>query len=328
MWYNLYTIKSNMSNLYLITGEETYEKNECLEKIKNSFGELVKGINYIVLDKDSISNLESEINTYPFGYSKKLIVVKFDKKEGASEEEVDKKTDFLNDQMQELLSNLDESVNVVFIGDFTAKSKIYKFVEKNGTCFMLDKKKENEILPWCRKLFDKEGVQISNSDISYLINLCGTEKQILKNEIEKLLGFATFSKVVKKEDIDKLCIKTSDIIIFDLTDSLGEKNVKKALLSLNELIENKEPIQKIVIMIAKHFKSLLVAKIATEEGKNLMKELRTKSTYAANKYKEQSRRFKKEELVNIIEKLSKLDIDSKLGKIDLKIGIEKIICGG
>ena len=56
-----------MENLYLITGDETYEKEECLQKIKEQFGELVKGINYIVLDKDNISNLESERIIKKFG---------------------------------------------------------------------------------------------------------------------------------------------------------------------------------------------------------------------------------------------------------------------
>ena len=79
-------------------------------------------------------------------------------------------------------------------------------------------------------------------------------------------------------------------------------------------------------MIAKHFKSLLVTKIATEQNLNVMNELGTKSTYATNKYKEQARRFSKQELVNMIKKLAKLDVDSKIGKIDLKIGLEKIIC--
>ena len=64
-----------MNNLLLITGDEVFERNECLEKIKSSFGELVKGINYIVLDKDNISSLENEINTYAFGFDKKLISV-------------------------------------------------------------------------------------------------------------------------------------------------------------------------------------------------------------------------------------------------------------
>ena len=312
-----------MEKLYLITGDEVYERNECLEKIKKSFGELVKGINYIVLDKDSISNLENEINTYPFGFNKKLIIVKLDKKSTKDDED---KQDFLTDSLVKTLEQLDETVCVVFVGDFTLKSKIYKLVEKQGKCFNFQKKKENELITWCKEIFDKDEIKISTQDVSYLINLCGTEKLVLKNEIEKLINYAYNTKIIKKEDIDKLCIKTSDIIIFDLTDSMGTKNKAKALKCLEELIENKEPIQKITIMIAKHFKSLLVAKIATEENKNIMNELNTKSTYAANKYKEQARRFSKQELIEIIKKLAKLEIDSKIGKIDLKIGLEKLIC--
>lgn len=315
-----------MENLYLITGDETYEKEECLQKIKNEFGELVKGINYIVLDRDNISNLESEINTYPFGYSKKLIIVKLENKSSKDEEDDNKKNDFFTESLEETLLNLDETVCVVFIGDFNQRSKIYKLVSKKGKCYTFEKKKENEIISWCAKKFAEHGISILNQDVAYLVELCGTEKQILKNEMEKLFGYATYSKVITKEDIGKLCIKTSDVIIFDLTDNLGNKNVKSALICLNELIENKEPIQKIVIMIAKHFKSLLVTKLATEQNLNVMNELGTKSTYAASKYKEQSRRFSKKELVDMIKKLAKLDIDSKLGKIDLKIGLEKIIC--
>lgn len=316
-----------MNNLFLITGDEIYDRNECLEKIKSSFGELVKGINYIVLDKDNISNLENEINTYPFGFDKKLIIVKIDKK-SSKEDEEDSKKDFFTDELQVVLESLDETVWVVFIGDFTIKSKIYKFVEKHGKCMNFEIKKENELISWCKELFDVDEIKISNQDISYLINLCGTEKLVLKNEIKKLSDYAFYSKTIKKEDIDKLCIKTSDIIIFDLTDSLGSKNKIMALNYLNDLIENKEPIQKIIIMISKHFKSLLVAKIATSENKNLLEELNTKSTYAANKYKEQARRFEKQELISIIMKFAKLDVDSKIGKIDLKIGLEKIICEG
>lgn len=314
-----------MNNLFLITGDEVYDKNEALEKIKSSFGELVKGINYIVLDKDNISNLENEINTYPFGFDKKLIIVKLDKK-NSKEDEEDSKKDFFTDEIQTILEDLDESVWIVFFGDFTLKSKLYKFVEKHGKCMNFEIKKENELINWCKELFDLDEIKISNQDLSYLINLCGTEKLVLKNEIKKLSDYAFYSKVIRKEDIDKLCIKTSDIIIFDLTDSLGAKNKKMALKCLNELIENKEPIQKIMIMIAKHFKSLLVAKIAISENKNLLTELNTKSTFAANKYKEQARCFEKQELISIIMKLSKLDVDSKIGKIDLKIGLEKLMC--
>ncbi len=314
------------SNLYLITGDEAFEKQECLEKIKNEFEtNLVKGINFIILEKDNINNLENEINTYPFGFDKKLIIVKIDKKEKSDNDQTEEKNDWLSDSLENLLTNLTD-VCVIFLGDFQKRSRIYKLVDKYGKCFVFEKKKEYELLTWCTKIFKDSNVQISNADINYLINLVGNDKLILKNEIDKLISYSLESKVVTKDIIDLLCIKTSDVIIFDLTDNLGSKNKKAALKCLNDLLENKEPIQKIVIMIAKHFKSLLVAKMASIENRNVMDELATKSTYAANKYLAQSKSFKLDELSKIMRELAKLDLDSKTGMIDLKIGLEKVIC--
>ncbi len=313
-------------NLYLITGDDILEREESLEKIKQEFGEKVKGINYIVLDKDSIKSLENEINTYAFGFSQKLIVVKMDKKEKASEGETsEEKSDWLTDDLEKTLPKLTDVV-IVFYGEFQKRSRIYKLVDKHGECICCEKKKDYEILTWCAKVFKENEIEIINADINYLIGLCGTDKLILKNEIEKLVSYALDTKKIKKEDIDNLCIRTSDVIIFDLTDGLGNKNIKGALNALNELLANKEPIQKIVIMIAKHFKSLLVAKVAMMEKRNVMEELATKSPYAASKYQNQAKLFTFDELKTKVRDLAKLDIDSKTGLIDLKIGLEKVIC--
>ncbi len=316
-------------NLYLITGDDVLEKEETLAKIQEDFGEKVKGINYIVLDKDSLKNLESEINTYAFGFSKKLIIVKLDKKEKAEKstdesDSVEEKNDWFTPELENSLAELTDVV-VVFYGEFLKRSKIYKLVDKYGECIICDKKKDYDVMTWCAKVFKENNVEITNTDVNYLISLCGTDKLVLKNEIEKLISYSLDTLKITKKDIDNLSIRTSDVIIFDLTDSLGNKNVKAALNSLNELLENKEPIQKIVIMIAKHFKSLLVAKVAMMENRNVMEELATKSPYACNKYKSQAKLFTFDELKEKIRALAELDINSKTGLIDLKIGLEKVI---
>ena len=61
---------------------------------------------------------------------------------------------------------------------------------------------------------------------------------------------------ITKKDVDNLAIKTLDSNIFDLTDNLGKKNIQKALNILDELIYQKEPIQKILITLYNHFKKL------------------------------------------------------------------------
>ena len=53
-----------------------------------------------------------------------------------------------------------------------------------------------------------------------------------------------------------------DSVIFDLTDNLGKKNIKDALIVLKNLIDTKEPIQKILITLYNHFKKLYIIKLA------------------------------------------------------------------
>ena len=141
--------------------------------------------------------------------------------------------------------------------------------------------------------------------------------QDLINEVRKQIEYVGEGGTITKETIDKLCIKKLDSIIFDLTDNLGKKNISKALEVLNNLIYNKEPVQKILITLYNHFKKLYIIKLCEKSNKNITESL---------KYKTQANYFKEEELTNILEELINLDSNYKIGEIDLNIGLEAILC--
>lgn len=311
-----------MENLYLIAGDDEYEKNNYVEKIKEQFTDLKKGINLIQIDKDNLYMLEQELSTYSFFNEPKLIIVKLQKK-STEEDESKSKKEWLTEDLEDKILNKIETITLVFLEEGTSKGKLNKFIAKNGKVIVFDKKKPQELANWAQEYAKENGVIIEKAEAVYLVDLCGSNKQVLANEIMKLVDYVENCRITK-DDIDKMCIKTSEVIIFDLTDSYGKKDIKATLKNLENLLENKEPLQKILIMITKHFKSLLLAKIALEQGKNVATELEI-SPYPAKKYSEQSKNFSKEELIRIFQELAQLDIDSKVGKIDLKIGMQKII---
>ena len=86
--------------------------------------------------------------------------------------------------------------------------------------------------------------------------------QDLINEIRKLIEYAGPNGKIEKSDVDKLTIKKLESVIFDLTDSLGKKEIGKALEVLKNLIYAKEPIQKILITLYNHFKKLYFVKLS------------------------------------------------------------------
>ena len=152
--------------------------------------------------------------------------------------------------------------------------------------------------------------------------------QDLINEIRKLIEYAGENGKKKKEDIDKLTIKKLESVIFDLTDSLGKKDTKTALTVLQNLIYEKEPLQKILITLYNHFKKIYLTKIAMKENKNIAQSLNLKpnQTFLVKKYQMQAKYFKENELKIILQSLRDLDYKYKIGEIDLQVGLESILC--
>lgn len=152
--------------------------------------------------------------------------------------------------------------------------------------------------------------------------------QELINEIRKQIEYAGENGTITKESIDNLAIKQMESVIFDLTDSLGNKNIKQAKIVLNNLIYAKEPIQKILITLYNHFKKLYITKLAINQNRDIAQTLNLKpnQTFLVGKYKKQSGYFTQKELNQILQELINLDVNYKTGLIDLDIGLDAILC--
>ena len=158
----------------------------------------------------------------------------------------------------------------------------------------------------------------------------GTNLQILINEARKLIEHAGTGGTIEKNDVDNLAIKKTDSVIFDLTDNLGVKKIEQAMQILDNLLYQKEPLQKILIMLYNHFKKLYFCKLALNLHKDVAISLGLKPNQAflVNKYKKQASYFTEEELEKILNEFINLDYNSKIGKIDLDIGLRSILCQG
>ena len=150
----------------------------------------------------------------------------------------------------------------------------------------------------------------------------------LINEIRKLIEYAGENGTITTKDIDLLSIKELDSVIFDLTDSLGKKDIANALQILKELLYNKEPIQKILITLYNHLKKIYLTMLADEYRVNISETLNLKPNqmFLTTKYRKQANYFKKEELRDTLQALIDLDYKTKQGQLDINVGLEAILC--
>lgn len=325
--------ENRLNSLYLLYGEELFLLESNLKKIKSLFGECIKGINYILIDEQNVSNIISDIETPCFGYEKKLIIAKntgLFKKEGKKKSsELAKLREKLKIYIDENIDIINESVILVFVEDeVDSKHELYKIIEKNGISCKFDFQKPAQIEQRIKAICNGYKVQIDSQTMRYFIECCGTNMQDLINEIRKLIEFAGENGTIKKEDIDKLSIKKLESVIFDLTDNLGKKDISGALTVLNNLIYAKEPLIKILVTLYNHFKKVYITKIALNHNKDLASSLNLKPNqmFLTTKYKVQSKYFKENDLRAILQDLCDLDYNFKNGKIDLKVGLEAVLC--
>ena len=321
----------NLNKLYLLYGEETFLLDTILKKIKSNFGELVKGINYIQIDETNVKELISNIETPAFGYEKKLIIAKSTNLFSKDSKKKNSVNSNLSESLVEFLSNnisiIEDSIILVFVEEEIEKNELYKFIEKNGCVCNFEKQNPSQIIARLKAICKAYKVEIDDTTSRYLIETCGNSMQDLINEIRKLIEYVGENGTIKKEDIDLLSTKQIESVIFDLTDSLGNKNIKKAMETLNGLIYNKEPVQKILITLYNHLKKLYIVKLTEKYNKNTAEYLNLKPNqmFLINKYKTQAKYFNELELRKILSELINLDTNYKIGEIDLNLGLEAIL---
>lgn len=323
--------EEKQNSIYLLYGEEIFLLESIVKKIKKQFGEMVPGINYIQIDETNVEELISDLETPSFGYNKKLIIIK---NSGLFKKEGKRKNAKLAELKEKIATYFKENINeikeyntLILIEEEIEKNALYKIIEKGGIVCEFEKQKLPQLMQRLKAIFRAYKVEVDDSTLKYMIEECGSGMQELINESRKLIEYAGENGKITKQDVDLLCIKQIEAVIFSLTDALGKKDIKSALETLKNLIYKKEPVQKIVITLYNHFKKLYLVKIALEQNLNIAEALSLKPNqmFLASKYKTQASYFQKDELQNILEEFRKLDQNSKIGLIDINIGLEAIL---
>ena len=316
--------------IYLFYGDETYLLETRVKKIKKEYQQLILGINFIQIDDTNVEELIADLETPAFGFDKKLIIAKNtgifkkEKKTTKSDSKKKKVDDIklpLNEKIAKYIQgNLEElknTVDLVFVEQEVDKNALYQTIEKVG-----------DLIANIKKITVAYKVNIDDATAKYLVECCGTSMQDLINELRKLIEYKGENSNITKQDIDLLCTKQIQAVIFDLTDNLGKKEISKALEVYNGLISNKEPIQKILITLYNHFKKLYIIKIAEKYNEDVATAMNLKPNqlFLVSKYKTQARYFETQELREVLEALIDLDANYKIGLISLEIGLEAILC--
>ena len=150
-----------MANIFLFYGEEKYDLEQRVEKIKKEFVNLDVGLNLFYINKDNIDELPSIIQGVTFFGSEKLIIIK------------DTNLKFNVD----LLQNLDEDIKIVIIEDSVDKRiSEYKKLSKIAECVEFKHLDQKQMVDYIMSVLKKCNLKISLEVAQYMQSICGEDK--------------------------------------------------------------------------------------------------------------------------------------------------------
>lgn len=216
----------------------------------------------------------------------------------------------------------------MFIDLEVDKNVVFEGISKNGIICNIEELKPLQLVKKLKQICNLYKVNCDEQTLNYLVETSGTNLQNLINEIRKLIEYAGENGTITIENVNNLAIKQMESVIFELTDNLATKKIDKSLEVLDNLIYQKEPVQKILITLYNHFKKIYLCNEAVKYNKDVVTSLSLKpnQTFLVTKYKKQASYFKNNELKELLEALIDLDYNSKTGKIDIDIGLRSILC--
>ena len=167
-------LNNNLNSIYLLYGEELFLLESSLKKIKNLFGECIKGINFISIDETNVNELIQDIETPAFGYEKKMIIIRNSgllKKEGKrNKSELTKIREILNKYIIENQDIIKRSIVLVFVEeDVDSKQELYKTIDKLGIVCKFDYQKPIQIEKRIRQICNLYKVEIDSQTLKYFI---------------------------------------------------------------------------------------------------------------------------------------------------------------
>ena len=226
------------------------------------------------------------------------------------------------------LKEISDTSVLLFIEDTIDKrSKIYKFLSKQGHAACFEPMKNKELSQWITLLLKKDEKQMSISTMNNFLYRCGSDMHTLKNELDKLISYVGDRKEITSYDLEQLTSSQTINQIFIMLDAIARKQRDKVLTLYYDLIELKESPFGILALLARQCNQLLQVKNLDDLGKDngtISKEIKIPA-FAVGKLKDQSKMFSIEVLLNMVEACAKTDELIKTGKINDRVGVELIL---
>ncbi|MBR5508919.1 MAG: DNA polymerase III subunit delta [Lachnospiraceae bacterium] len=311
--------KGQFKNIYLLTGEELYLRNQYKKRLRNALLDPEDTMNAASFEGKGINPREiiDLSETMPFFAERRVIMIE--------------NSGFVKNtcpELAEYIPEIPESTCLILIeSEVDKRGKLYKNIKNIGRVVEFKRQDERTLARWVLGTLKKEGKNITEETMHLFLGRTGSDMENIEKELEKLLCYTLGRDVITTMDVEAVCTEQTENRIFDMVQAITEKDQRKALDLYADLLAMKEPPMRILYLITRQFNQLLQLKSLSGQGLD-KSELAKKAgvpPFALGKYQAQCRKFSTEQLRRAVEDCVETEEKVKTGQMDDQISVELLI---
>jgi DNA polymerase III subunit delta len=247
--------------LYLLFGAETYLRDLAARAITDAS---LKGASLRDFNEASYSLSNTDVQQaiataeqLPMMSPRRVVLIRdFGKLREADEE-----------ALARYLARPVESSVVIFVADdLDKRRKLSKTLLDACVAVEFAPLSDAELAEWAKKRLRDLKVQIDERTLHQIVALVGSDVRTLSNELEKLATAALQTGLINMEMVDTLVGRSRELSNFELADHLIARNRKRALQTLQRLLDDgAEPVM-LIGLIGSNYRRLALAKELMAKG--------------------------------------------------------------
>lgn len=311
--------EQKFKNVYLLCGEEAYLRNQYKKRLRDALMADGDEMNFSFYEGKDINPkvVIDMAETLPFFADRRVVMIE--------------NSGFLKNKSEELadyMAVIPQSTYFIFVEtQIDKRNRMYKEIKKYGCIVEFGIQKEETLIKWVLGMLKNEGKTLNRETMHLFLEKTGSDMQIIKNELEKLLSYTQGREVITADDVEQVCVTQTTNKIFEMVGAVAEGNQKKALELYEDLLSLKEPPMRILFLIARQFHQLYLVKLLGEEGmagSEIAKQAGI-VPFAVKKYQAQAGNFSKEQLRAAVEECVAAEEAVKTGAMGDRLSVELLI---
>jgi len=317
-----------MPNFYFLFGNDEFAITRKLKEFESDFTDPTSAdMNTARLEARSMSedDLNNAVNAMPFLAKRRLVLLQ---NPSTKYNNPNARKKFL-----EFLEKAPETTRLVMFEYVEPKEAekhwLVKWAEKNNKlmqakAFMLPRLKD--MAGWMINETKNQGGKLDPRAAEMLKDMVGVDTRQAGMEIAKLLAYVNWERPVMAQDVEAVCIVTSQQSVFDFVDALANGNGKSAQHLLHRLLESEDEFA-LWGMVIRQFRLLIQAREILDGRGNQNDVARALGVhpFVAEKTTQQAARFSIESLEYVYRKLLAIDEGVKTSQITLDLALDTLV---